>query len=220
MNNSLKKTKSFLSMMGIISSGKTTTAKLIENHFDYAFLPEKFDESPFMDDYYRDPKNWAFHAQLFFFLSKARRHKEELPKMFKDSKYKGIVDDSPLAQDGAYAYMHHKDGNMTEREWRLYNLAFDHRDTMYLPDLVIYLPTDEQLALERIKSRGREYEQNIQPEYLTSLNTSLLYAFERMPKMGIATAKFPTNDVNLAKNKKDQQTFLAFVDKEIAKLKI
>ena len=38
------------------------------------------------------------------------------------------------------------------------------------PDLVVYLRASTDTLLNRIKSRGREYEQSIDPEYLHSLN--------------------------------------------------
>ena len=40
------------------------------------------------------------------------------------------------------------------------------------PDLIIYLRASTDTLLSRIKSRGRDYEQSIDPEYLHSLNIS------------------------------------------------
>ena len=40
------------------------------------------------------------------------------------------------------------------------------------PDLVVYLRASTDTLLSRIKTRGRDYEQTINPEYLHSLNIS------------------------------------------------
>ena len=39
------------------------------------------------------------------------------------------------------------------------------------PDLMIYLKADLNKLTDQIKLRGRDYESNISPEYLASLNT-------------------------------------------------
>ena len=40
------------------------------------------------------------------------------------------------------------------------------------PDLIIYLKADTDTLLRRIKKRGRDYENSIDPEYIHTLNIS------------------------------------------------
>ena len=46
--------------------------------------------------------------------------------------------------------------------------------TSYLkrPDLIIYLRAETDTLLSRIKSRGRDYEKSIDPDYVQTLNLS------------------------------------------------
>ena len=62
-------------------------------------------------------------------------------------------------------------GNLSNRDWDNY-LGLFTTMTSFLkkPDLVVYLKASTDTLLSRIQSRGRDYEQSIDPEYLHILN--------------------------------------------------
>ena len=62
---------------------------------------------------------------------------------------------------------------MTDRDWKTYKDLFSNM-TQFLkkPDLIIYLRASTDTLLSRIKSRSRDFERDISPEYLHSLNIS------------------------------------------------
>lgn len=64
---------------------------------------------------------------------------------------------------------------LAEDEYALYNKLFG---IMYKelvkPDLYVYLYQNTDRLLENIKKRGRDFEQNIQPDYLMEINQSYL----------------------------------------------
>jgi deoxyadenosine/deoxycytidine kinase len=60
---------------------------------------------------------------------------------------------------------------MTERDWKSYWSLYQTVITILPPpDLVIYLQASVPQLQERIRQRGRDYEQEISAEYLTQLN--------------------------------------------------
>jgi deoxyadenosine/deoxycytidine kinase len=65
----------------------------------------------------------------------------------------------------------HLQGHMTNRDWKSYWDLYQTVITILPPpDLVIYLQASVPELQERIRQRGRDYEQQISSEYLTQLN--------------------------------------------------
>ena len=86
-------------------------------------------------------------------------------------------------------------GNMGKRDWKsdweLYQTVIT---ILPPPDLVIYLQASVPVLQERIRSRGREYEQQIAEEYLAQLNglyESWVEGFTLCPVLTV-----PTDDLN------------------------
>lgn len=53
------------------------------------------------------------------------------------------------------------------------------------PDLYIYLYQNTDRLLENIKTRGRDYEQNIQPDYLVEINKSYLQFIKSQTRLKV-----------------------------------
>ncbi len=73
-----------------------------------------------------------------------------------------VVADYTMPKDRIFARM-----NLDDEEFRLYDRLY-HLLTVRLPkpDLVIYLEASVETCLRRIRMRGREFERNIDPDYL------------------------------------------------------
>ena len=57
----------YLAIEGVIGVGKTSLANLLEHKLNAKLVMEKFDENPFLSEFYNDPERYAFQTQLFFF---------------------------------------------------------------------------------------------------------------------------------------------------------
>ncbi|ADF54044.1 HPPK and dNK domain-containing protein [Zunongwangia profunda SM-A87] len=68
------------------------------------------------------------------------------------------------------------------------------------PDLYIYLYQNTEL-LQNIKKRGREYEQNIQPEYLMDINKSYLSFIKSQTNMKVQIIDI--SELDFVNNRKD-----------------
>jgi deoxyadenosine/deoxycytidine kinase len=65
--------------------------------------------------------------------------------------------------------------NLPEDEYKLYETLFDIiYPNLPEPDLIIYLHAPLDKLKQNIKSRNRDYEQNIQDDYLTELQNAYL----------------------------------------------
>jgi deoxyguanosine kinase len=152
----------FIAVEGPIGAGKTTLARSIAERMNSALVLEEFDENPFLPDFYQDRKRLAFQTQIFFLLSRYRQQRELLqPDLF----FERWVSDYLFAKDRIFAGI-----NLTEEEMRLYNEVEGALSReIPIPDVVIYLQATVPGLLAKIQHRGRDFEKQINREYLQTV---------------------------------------------------
>ena len=201
----------FISLAGVLGTGKSTAAKLISGRLGFCLVEERFAKNSFLPLFYEDPKRWAFHSQLFFLQEKAR----QLEKIKELLKEKNIVQDCPVEQDYlGYAKAQEVLGNMNNGEFSLYEKIYHSLNNhLSQPDLIIQLDSDLPLLQKRISKRGREIEKGINQEYLQTLIKLQDEWLTKHPKNQVL--RIDTDKLNLAENKKDQETFVKMVEDRI-----
>ncbi len=153
----------YICIEGVIGVGKTSLARLLGERLNARVIYEKPEENPFLEDFYRDPRRYAFQTQLFFLLSRYRQQQDSLqPDLFHDT----MVSDYLFAKDRIFAHL-----NLEDRELFLYDRVASllERD-IPKPDLVVYLQSTPERLMANIKKRGRSYEKEMSEEYIRSLN--------------------------------------------------
>lgn len=153
----------YMCIEGVIGAGKTSLTKLIAEELNAQMVFEQPEENPFLQDFYRDPKRFAFQTQLFFLLSRYRQQQESFQTdLFHDY----TVSDYLFAKDRIFAHL-----NLEDRELYLYDRVASllERD-IPKPDLVVYLQSSTDRLMTNIRKRGRSYEKNISVDYIRSLN--------------------------------------------------
>ena len=118
-----------ITIEGSIGVGKTSLAKLLSEEINAKLILEEFEENPFLSEFYKDSKRYAFQTQLFFLLSRYRQQDE-----FKQTNIftKSIVSDYMFMKDRIFAAL-----NLDEKEMSLYNSIAN--ILMLTPLAVIYL---------------------------------------------------------------------------------
>lgn len=160
----------YVAIEGVIGVGKTTLARLISEALDARIVLEVVEENPFLKEFYRDMRRYAFQTQVFFLLS---RYQQQMEMMQPDLFTPRIVADYIFQKDRIFANL-----NLSDQELKLYERLFPllERDVPS-PDLVIYLQASHEVVMERIARRGREYERAMPPEYISALNEAYNYFF-------------------------------------------
>ena len=123
--------------------------------------------NPYINDFYEDMGRWSFHLQLWFLGS---RIQQTLTMLSDESD--NVVQDRTIYED-AYIFAEnlHSMGLMASRDFDTYMKMFNIEQTLLpKPDVLIYLKASVPTLISQIKMRGREYEQNIDEEYLGRLN--------------------------------------------------
>lgn len=157
----------YIAIEGVTGVGKFSFAKLLASKLEARACParvilEKPEGNPFLTDFYRDPQRFAFQTQVFFLLS---RYRQQLDLWQRDLFHKVTIVNYLFAKDRIYASL-----NLENRELALYQkIASSLEKDIPRPDVVIYLQSNTQSLMERIKNRGRPYEKGISVDYIRSL---------------------------------------------------
>ena len=152
-----------ISIEGSIGVGKTSLANMISKELKAKLILEKFEENPFLKDFYDNQDQYAFQTQLFFLLSRYSQH-QDLRQV--DIFSKILISDYMFIKDRLFASL-----NLNDREMVLYdNIAKILEKDIVYPDLAIFLQADTDRLMENIRKRGRDFEQSIDWKYIDSLN--------------------------------------------------
>lgn len=158
----------FMAIAGNIGVGKTTLTTKIAERFDLHPYFERVINNPYLEDFYKDMDRWSFNLQVYFlsqrFIDQKKISKSPVP----------CVQDRSIYEDAEiFAYILHKQGHMTDRDYENYRDLFAVM-TSYLrkPDLVVYLKASTWTLVTRIRKRGREFEKSITVDYLHELNAA------------------------------------------------
>ncbi len=195
-----------ISIEGTIGAGKTSLANMISNDLKAKLILEKFEENPFLKDFYGNQDRYAFQTQLFFLLSRYSQH-QDLRQV--DIFSKIIVSDYMFIKDRLFAAL-----NLNDREMVLYDKVAKilEKDIVY-PDLAIFLQADTDKLMSNIKKRGRQYEQDIDWNYIDSLNQVYNEYFFRYDKGPLLIIN--TNDIDFVNNKDDFKGISNFLNEPI-----
>jgi 2-amino-4-hydroxy-6-hydroxymethyldihydropteridine diphosphokinase len=161
---SLAEKFNYIAIEGNIGSGKTTLATMIAEDFNAKIILERFADNPFLPKFYEDNDRYAFPLEMSFLADRYSQLSDDLAQfdLFKNF----IVSDYYIFKSLIFAQV-----TLQKDEFYLYRKMFD---IMYKeiskPDLYIYLYQDTPQLIKNIKKRGREYEQNIAPEYLDKIH--------------------------------------------------
>jgi deoxyadenosine/deoxycytidine kinase len=153
----------YIAIEGVIGAGKTSLATRMAEKFGGRLLLELHEENPFLPDFYRDPRHYAFSTQMFFLLSRYRQQ-QEIPQ--RDLFQQLLLADYIFAKDRIFASL-----TLEERELALYDKVAKllERD-IPPPDLVIYLQSSTERLMANIRLRNRSYEKPMAEEYIRDLN--------------------------------------------------
>jgi deoxyadenosine/deoxycytidine kinase len=186
--------KKFVAVAGNIGVGKSTLVDMLCKRLGWEPFFEPQADNPYLADFYRKMKAWAFHSQIFFLTHRLRIHQQiiEHPKSVLQDR--SVYEDAEIFAQNLYNQGHISDRDF-ETYWDLYQVL-----SKFLPppDLVVYLRSSVPELRRRIKQRGRAYERKISKTYLSQLNDlydSWVASFNLCPVLTV-----PTDDLNYVKH--------------------
>ena len=176
--------KKHIAIAGNIGAGKSSLTNIISEYFGWKAFYERVDDNPYLSDFYKDMRRWSFNLQVFFLSSRFNQ------QLSIESNPDPVVQDRSIYEDvEIFARNLFEMDLMSPRDYKNYSELFGVM-TAYLrpPDLLIYLKASVPTLEQHIKSRGRDFETTIRPDYLSRLNVLYDEWIERYkfgPKMVI-----------------------------------
>ena len=155
--------KGYIVVEGPLGVGKSSLANLLAQRIYSETVLEDTDKNPFLANFYKDPKRYAFQTQIFFMLERFQKQEDiNQIDLFKRS----VISDFLFAKDRIFARI-----NLNDKEFRLYDQIFRLLSSKIVkPDLVIFLQAKTNILKGRIKNRNRSYEKAISIKYLDKIN--------------------------------------------------
>ncbi len=158
--------KKFVAVAGNIGVGKSTLVAMLCERLGWQPFYEPETENPYLADFYKDMRSWAFHSQIFFLTHRLRAQRQLI-----DHPTSVIQDRSVYEDAQVFAHNLYRQGLIAERDYATYKELYGILcEFLPPPDLVVYLRASVSTLTQRISLRGRDYERQITPEYLAQLN--------------------------------------------------
>ena len=192
----------YIAVEGPIGVGKTSLSRRLAESFNYELLLENSEENPFLDRFYKEPKQHALSTQLFFLLQRA----QQLQELRQEDMFQPLhIADWLIDKDRLFAKE-----NLDSDEYALYVNVFKHLTVdAPQPNLVIYLQAPTEILIDRIQKRGIPAEQFIEREYIENLSAAYTEFFHYYTKSPLLIIN--TSEINLVSDDKDYQHLVDYI---------
>jgi deoxyadenosine/deoxycytidine kinase len=173
-----------IEIAGALSCGKSTLAgKLAAN--GYLIVYEDLTTNPYLDLRVEDPARYDFLCQRQFVLDKIASLQSA------NESGKPYIADFSIAAERAYVshYVSHRP------DWIgfLNSMIDECERSIGQPDLLVHLECDPQAQLERIRKRGREFEQGHDVTFISNINDRVSSHVERVRARGVQVISYRTD---------------------------
>ena len=157
--------KRSIAIAGNMGAGKSTLVDFLVRTYGIKPFYEPNDKNPYLADFYKDMKAWAFQSQIYFLSNKFRLHQAL-------DREPGVVAlDRTIFEDAEiFATALHQMRKISKRDWQTYQALYASiLDAIRPPDLLIYLCCSMRTLRQRIRLRGRTMERDVPLSYLKRL---------------------------------------------------
>lgn len=194
---------SYLVVEGNIGSGKTTLSNMIAEDYGARLVLERFEENPFLPKFYKEKDKYAFPLEMSFLADRYNQLNNNIRELELFSSF--VVSDYYFVKSLIFAQ-----NTLTEDEYQLYHRFFNLiYDRIPKPDLYVYLHVRSENLLRNIRKRGREYEQELNVEYLSQIEKAYFNYFKQQHDFPILL--IDTNQVDFVASKEDYQKILGTI---------
>ena len=209
-------------LSGTIGAGKTSLTQMLADHLGSKAFYESVDDNEILPLFYKNPKKYAFLLQIYFL----NKRLDEIKGAFANDT---DVLDRSIFEDSLLFGLNADLGRETQTEVEIYdsllkNMMEELPDEPHkkAPDLMIHIHVSFETMLDRIKKRGRNYEQiETDPslfDYYKTLNERYVKwydSYDQSPKISIDGDQF-----NFVEDPAAAQKVLTMIDDKLERLSL
>lgn len=197
----------FIAIEGNIGAGKTTLSKMIAEDFNAKLVLERFADNPFLPKFYQDKPRYAFPLEMSFLADRYQQFMDDTSQfdLFKNF----MVSDYDIFKSLIFAKI-----TLQQEEFNLYRKLFNFMyKEVKKPEIYLYLYQNTERLLANIKKRGRDYEQNMDPDYLEKINRGYLDFLKDHPEQN--SLIIDMGELDFVNNPTDYASILEVIDDNI-----
>ena len=199
----------FIAIAGNIGAGKTELTAFLCKKYGLNPFFEPNDQNPYLADFYKDMKTWAFRSQIFFLTHKFRLHRELEKQAGTAIQDRTIYEDAEIFAKNLF-----RQRQIDKRDWKTYWELYESvAEALKPPDLMIYLRCPVKTLKQRIRLRGRKMEQDIPTAYLNRLNALYEDWFTRYKMSPVLV--LPTDTLDYLTNLVDRVDLFRQIEKHL-----
>lgn len=148
-----------ITIEGNISCGKSTILTLLQQNTRLPIFLEQVQSWTMIAPFYKDNSRWGFTFNI-----------EVLYSMFKwkENSFFSIYERSPLSCRKVFTQLQYDNGSMTYDELQLFDKLYNNFG--WSQDAIIYINTPPNVCLERMRSRDRSCEKQVELDYLVKVH--------------------------------------------------
>lgn len=171
---------------GNIAAGKSTACQFLRQALSAGLVEEKVGCNPYLSRFYADMARWSFHVDVHFLTLRCGTVLREYrpggaPTIFDRCYLEGSV----------FAAVAYAAGLVSAEERATFTLLLETFDSLLpRPGVLVYLSAEPAALLQRIRERGRRYEQDVSLGYLSALQEEYerwFDQYDRSPKIRVET---------------------------------
>ncbi|RMH36789.1 MAG: deoxynucleoside kinase [Deltaproteobacteria bacterium] len=183
----MTRSRRYVAVDGPPGAGVSALARALAAATDATLVADPAPANPFLDDYARDPRRYAFQAQVYCLLARYRQQLEiAQPDLFGPT---GVVADYVFARDALFAEV-----SLAPGEFALYRKIHALLSPrLPRPDLVVYLTADREVLRARIRrsvaAADRVIKLNVMDQLAHAMD-EFFFSYDQTPLLVINTSEF------------------------------
>ncbi len=199
----------FIAIEGNIGAGKTSLATEMANDFNAKLVLERFADNPFLPNFYQDPARYAFPLEMSFLADRYQQFSDDTSQydLFKSF----MISDYDIFKSLIFAKV-----TLQKEEFALYRKIFDFMyKEVRKPRIYVFLYQTTERLLENIKKRGRDYEQEIKPDYLEKINRAYFDYIKGYPELN--SLVIDISEMDFLERQEDYETLVTTIQNHALK---
>jgi len=156
----------YIAVVGTIGAGKSTLVRLLGERPGWTRIEEPVEENPYLNGVYQNLEGLALRVQAFYLGGRTRQHMRALEVNGPAVQDRCLYEDTEV-----FAATYHQLGAFDSIDLTtLQTLYRALAELLPRPDLLVYVQAPRSVQQERIRRRGRAFEQAIDSTFLDALN--------------------------------------------------